>query len=517
PGHSQQSITYSYDPLYRLRRADYSDGRYFAYTYDAVGNRLTQATLTTTTVYTYDAANRLINVNGVAYTWDANGNLLLDGVSTYTYDAANRLTSVTQGTNTYTFAYNGLNDRLRQTVNGNTTTYVLDLNAGLTQVLADGTNTYLYGHGRVGELQPGGWQYHLPDALGSVRQLANAGGAVTLARSYEPYGTVLTSAGTGTTNYNFTGEWRDVTGLIHLRARYYGPQWGRFLTADSWDGDYERPLTLNKWNYTNGNPINYTDPSGQTPCSMLGGEDREDCEYLPINNRGLLPPKTKDYNEKSLPRNIHWDPWINVPPAKILNYLKQEVPPGTNQSQFRITDPLGVEVTGACGTTSLAAILQDPTLTANDVFLAAYNVQYPVHLQGKYHIVNANPNYTSPDELAWIIRSHRGWNAHVVRNIPASEASSILRLALSANQYPIPGVAIGGISGKVGAGTSGHWLVVTGLSREWLWGNRWQWVRVYNPFDNQEEYYWWKDFLAAWPGPGLDFTQRLMVVAYRSQ
>ncbi|MDW8241512.1 MAG: hypothetical protein RMM98_18070, partial [Acidobacteriota bacterium] len=60
-----------------------------------------------------------------------------------------------------------------------TTNYVLDLNTGLTQVLADDTNTYLYGHGRIGEQQPGGWAYHLGDALGSVRQLANAGGAVT--------------------------------------------------------------------------------------------------------------------------------------------------------------------------------------------------------------------------------------------------------------------------------------------------------------------------------------------------
>jgi YD repeat-containing protein len=36
------TITYQYDPLYRLTQANYSDGRYFHYTYDAVGNRLTQ-------------------------------------------------------------------------------------------------------------------------------------------------------------------------------------------------------------------------------------------------------------------------------------------------------------------------------------------------------------------------------------------------------------------------------------------------------------------------------------------
>jgi len=145
------TITYAYDKLYRLTSAIYSDGKVFTYTYDSAGNRLTQTTLTNTTVYTYDLANRLINVGAVTYTWDNNGNLLSDGASAYAYDSTNRLITVTQGANVYAFAYNGLGDRLRQTANGVTTTYTLDLNAGLTQVLADGTNTYLYGNSRIAQ------------------------------------------------------------------------------------------------------------------------------------------------------------------------------------------------------------------------------------------------------------------------------------------------------------------------------------------------------------------------------
>jgi RHS repeat-associated protein len=304
--------------------------------------------------------------------------------------------------------------------------------------------------------------------------------------------------------------------LAFLRSRWYDPASGRFTTRDLWPPDYNRPQSWNGWIYTEDDPINLTDPSGQTPCSLLGSEDREDCEFTPISSRGLRPPKTMGYSEKSEPRNIHWDPWVNVPPAPILDYLGREVPPGTDQSQFRITDPQGKEVTGACGTTSLAAILNDTTHSANDVFLAAYNVKYPVVGEDTVYMTNATPNYTGADELMWIIRSYQGWNAHVTRNISSNtEAYTRLRLALSADQFPIPGVAIGGISGKVGAGTSGHWLVVSGLSREWPWGAEWQWVRVYNPFDNDEEFYWWSDFLAAWPGAGTDFTKRLMVVAYR--
>ncbi len=130
-GASQSStITYTYDNLYRLTNARYSTGSVFTYTYDAVGNRLMQTTITNTTVYTYDIANRLINVGGVAQTWDNNGNLLSDGVFTYTYDSANRPITIKQGTTlTYTYSYNGLGDRVKQVVNGVPTTYTLDLNA----------------------------------------------------------------------------------------------------------------------------------------------------------------------------------------------------------------------------------------------------------------------------------------------------------------------------------------------------------------------------------------------------
>lgn len=105
------TIDYVYDPLYRLTAADYSSGEFFHYSYDEVGNRLTQQTLAGTNSYTYDAPDRLIDRDGVAFTWDATGNLLSDGLRSYAYDHANRLTQVVQGLDTYTFTYNWLGDR----------------------------------------------------------------------------------------------------------------------------------------------------------------------------------------------------------------------------------------------------------------------------------------------------------------------------------------------------------------------------------------------------------------------
>lgn len=53
-----------------------------------------------------------------------------------------------------------------------------------------------------------------------------------------------------------------------MRARHYAPGTGRFLTGDTWGGDVNRPLSLNKWTYVEGNPINYIDPSGH--CIFTG-------------------------------------------------------------------------------------------------------------------------------------------------------------------------------------------------------------------------------------------------------
>ncbi|HLE30132.1 MAG TPA: hypothetical protein VI793_18555, partial [Anaerolineales bacterium] len=114
----------------------------------------------------------------ITYIWDANGNLLNDGVYTYTYDAANRLITTTQGASTYGFRYNGLGDRLKQTANSAVTTYTLDLNAGLTQVLADGSSIYLYGNGRVAQQSATSTDYFLDGAPGPIRQLADSSDAV---------------------------------------------------------------------------------------------------------------------------------------------------------------------------------------------------------------------------------------------------------------------------------------------------------------------------------------------------
>jgi RHS repeat-associated protein len=228
-------------------------------------------TLTSTTVitYAYGAANRLVNVDGVDYTWDANGNLLSDGVRTFTYDAANRLTSVTSGTVTTTFEYDGLGNRTAQTVDGVTTEYVLDVGGGLPEVIVATTGGssiyYVQVQGQVLARQDSGaWTHILPDHLGSVRQLVGSDSQVDLAQSFDPFGVRFETSGSGESDFGYTGEWwNSEAGLLYLRARYYDPAAGRFIGRDSWPGVAEEPSSLfPSYLYGSDNPVSFTDPTG---------------------------------------------------------------------------------------------------------------------------------------------------------------------------------------------------------------------------------------------------------------
>jgi RHS repeat-associated protein len=267
-------ISYTYDSLYRLTGAEYSTGESFAYTYDAVGNRLSLVTSSGSTSYEYDAANRLTSVNGVVYTWDNNGNLLNDGVRTYAYDHANRLTSVTSGTVITQFSYDGLGNRIATTVDGVSTRYALDMAGGLPEVIVvttGGASTqYLQVAGQIlAQYDSGTWGYILPDHLGSVRAETNALGQVTVARDFDPFGVPLQADGGGP--FGYTGEWWDNQAeLLYLRARWYASDIGRFTQRDPWTGDYEQPLTLNPYLYVLSNPVNQVDSSGlQVPSNAI--------------------------------------------------------------------------------------------------------------------------------------------------------------------------------------------------------------------------------------------------------
>jgi hypothetical protein len=50
--------------------------------------------------------------------------------------------------------------------------------------------------------------------------------------------------------------------MYSLRARYYNPAGGRFLSRDTYPINFGDPWELNRYGYTAGNPVRWTDPTG---------------------------------------------------------------------------------------------------------------------------------------------------------------------------------------------------------------------------------------------------------------
>ncbi len=156
-----------------------------------------------------------------------------------------------------------IGNRLSQTAAAATTQYVLDRGAGLTQVLSDGTNTYLYGNGRLTQYQAA-MQYFGADGLGSVRQIIDASAQVVGSSRYDPYGSLMSQSG-ATSVFAFAGEQQDsYIKLLYLRARWYDYGTGRFTQPDTIISDYANPQNINGYAYVVNNPVLYVDPSGRT-------------------------------------------------------------------------------------------------------------------------------------------------------------------------------------------------------------------------------------------------------------
>ncbi len=100
-----------------------------------------------------------------------------------------------------------------------------------------------------------------------MRQLTDA---VTDSYIYDAFGNLKDHLGTSDNRYLYAGEQYDpASGLYYLRARYYDPGNGRFLTHDPYIGNPEQPMTLHRYLYGNANPESYVDPSGEFSISEL--------------------------------------------------------------------------------------------------------------------------------------------------------------------------------------------------------------------------------------------------------
>jgi RHS repeat-associated protein len=120
--------------------------------------------------------------------------------------------------------------------------------------------------------------YFLQDGLGSTTGLTDDDGAMTATYQYDVFGALKTQTGEADTNWRFTGELNDSSmgrSLYYLRARYYDPATGRFLSRDPFLGFPASPQSQNRYAYNVDDPVNLTDPYGLCGLRSLG--DAADC------------------------------------------------------------------------------------------------------------------------------------------------------------------------------------------------------------------------------------------------
>lgn len=304
--------SYSYDVRGNLIRTevenllDTAASYVSAYTYDAVGNRLTQtktmAGETETTQYTYNSLNQLLTsvttdesgtvTESKTYQYDADGNQIkeserVSGTETNsTYDPAGRLSGYIKRENGQVTLeqinqYNGSGARIQKAEDGDITNYFYSQGGVLYTEDGNGKGTSLNLQGRTGnviatareEAGVESYYYYHKNPNGSTTNLRDASGTSIVSYQYTDFGE--TSIYGDTDFYNeicYNGAiYDESTGLYYLSARYYDPEDGRFLSRDSYRGNATNSMTWHLYAYCANNPINYEDPSGHVAISRIVG------------------------------------------------------------------------------------------------------------------------------------------------------------------------------------------------------------------------------------------------------
>lgn len=190
------------------------------------------------------------------------------GARSLDYDQSDRLIAVG---NNIDYTYDGDGLRASKTVNGVTTNEVWNQAEGMPELLEAGSTSYVYGPGGqpIEQITGGMATFIQTDQQDSVRLLTDASGAVVGRYDYDPWGNVTKHTGSAASDLQFDGQLTDAeTGYQYLRARYYDPGTGQFLTPDPL-----QPVSRSRYGYAENNPLTFGDASGELfgVDTLLGG------------------------------------------------------------------------------------------------------------------------------------------------------------------------------------------------------------------------------------------------------
>jgi RHS repeat-associated protein len=303
---SLQNLAYVYDKVGNIAQMTNSvAGETSAYGYDELDRLTSWALNGTTESYDYDDTGNLIDKNGLlldypdaegstpthphavtsanasVYAYDNNGNQTTHTFGSdhfdLTYDAENRLVEVQKNDATIAlFTYDGDGKRVKSVMDGET---ILFAGSHYEQKGSTITKYYFAGASRIAMRKytiPQNMlvEYFLGDHLGSTSITADANGAMVSEMRYKPWGAVRysrTDPDLNTTptyelpKYTFTGQFSYVTefGLMYYGARFYDVSTGRFVSADTIvPTGTQGTQAWDRYAFVNNNPVRYTDPTG---------------------------------------------------------------------------------------------------------------------------------------------------------------------------------------------------------------------------------------------------------------
>ncbi|MBC8526842.1 MAG: RHS repeat protein [Candidatus Cloacimonetes bacterium] len=263
----------------------------YSYTLDDIGNH-TSVDLTEpfsnpiiselNESYEYNDANQILSAGSVTFNHDENGNMTQRSGNTttnYTWDILNRLTNV--DVNNTSYVYDLFGNRCAVTENDVTTRYVLDINGPMSIVIMETDengnviNYYIYGLGLISRIDANNnTNYYHYDSIGSTIAMTDENGIITHKYAYGPFGQVLQHEEEDDNSFRYVGKYGvmyEDNGLYFMRARYYNPQIGRFISEDPiWD--------FNLYAYGGNNPIIKIDPLGLTDQSLVIKKDEFNSE-----------------------------------------------------------------------------------------------------------------------------------------------------------------------------------------------------------------------------------------------
>ncbi|MFJ8762047.1 RHS repeat-associated core domain-containing protein [Streptomyces cyaneofuscatus] len=259
------------------------------YVYDLAAN-LTERKVThlidgkekaTLTTFEQDKASRTTRITtdgkDQEQEYDSAGRLTRDAVgTTYTYDTSGRLiaTDAADGTRV-THAYNASGERSAQTTHSpDGAENAISYHPG-TETGSDGTAaTYLYGSTRETRTLTHSdgttdTSYYLTNRHTDKTHTLNDQADTTSHTRYTDYGDPLSTDAASTkaragdikeNPYGYAGAYTTPTGHQLLGARWYQPETAAFTSPDTPSAGM-----LNPYTYATGNPIQHTDPTGQSP------------------------------------------------------------------------------------------------------------------------------------------------------------------------------------------------------------------------------------------------------------